>query len=42
MIITKNLLNEKIPLEMIPTRLDSAIDLYTYTKHGLILYNINI
>lgn len=41
MIITKNLLNEKIPLEMIPTRLDSATDLYTYTKHGLILYNIN-
>ncbi len=27
MIITKNLLNEKIPLEMIPTRLDSATDL---------------
>lgn len=26
---------------MIPTRLDSATDLYTYTKHGLILYNIN-
>lgn len=41
MIITKNLLNEKIPLEMIPTRLDSATDLCTYTKHGLILYNIN-
>ena len=33
MIITKNLLNEKITLEMIPTRLDSATDLYTYTKH---------
>ena len=41
MIITKKLLNEKVPLEMIPTRLDSATDLYTYTKHGLILYNIN-
>lgn len=41
MIITKNMLNEKVPLEMIPTRLDSATDLYTYTKHGLILYNIN-
>lgn len=41
MIITKNLLNEKVPLEMIPTRLDSATDLYAYTKHGLILYNIN-
>ena len=35
------MLNEKVPLEMIPTRLDSATDLYTYTKHGLILYNIN-
>ena len=31
MIITKNMLNEKVPLEMIPTRLDSATDLYTYT-----------
>ena len=41
MIITKNMLNEKVPLDMIPTRLDSATDLYTYTKHGLILYNIN-
>lgn len=41
MIITKNMLNEKVPLSMIPTRLDSATDLYTYTKHGLVLYNIN-
>lgn len=41
MIITKNMLNEKVPLEMIPTRLDSATDLYTYTKNGLLLYNIN-
>lgn len=41
MIITKSMLNKKVPLEMIPTRLDSATDLYTYTKHGLILYNIN-
>lgn len=41
MIITKNMLNKKVPLEMIPTRLDSATDLYTYTKNGLLLYNIN-
>lgn len=41
MIITKNMLNQKVPLEMIPTRLDSATDLYTYTKNGLLLYNIN-
>ena len=41
MIITKNMLNEKVHLEMIPTRLDSATDLYTYTKNGLLLYNIN-
>lgn len=41
MIITKNMLNEKVPLEMIPTRLDSATDLYTYTKNGILLYNIN-
>ncbi len=40
MIITKKMLNEKVPLNMIPTRLDSATDLLTYTKQGLILYNI--
>ena len=35
------MLNEKVPLEMIPTRLDRATDLYTYTKNGILLYNIN-
>lgn len=40
MIITKNMLNQKVPKEMIPSRLDSATDLYTNTKEGLILYNI--
>ena len=41
MIITKNMLKDKVPVDMIPTRLDSATDLLTYTKKGLILYNIN-
>ncbi len=40
MIITKDMLKEKVPPEMILTRLDSATDLYTNTKYGLILYNI--
>ncbi len=40
MIITKDMLNQKVPIEMFPTRLDSATDLYTYTDKGLILYNI--
>lgn len=40
MIITKDMLNQKVPKEMIPSRLDSATDLYTNTKDGLILYNI--
>lgn len=40
MIITKEMLTEKVPVEMIPQRLDSATDLYTNTKEGLILYNI--
>lgn len=40
MIITKNMLNQKVPSDMFPTRLDSATDLYTYTETGLILYNI--
>lgn len=29
MIITKRILNEKVPKEMMPTRLDSAVNLYT-------------
>lgn len=40
MIITDSMLNKKVPLDMIPTRFDSATDLYTNTKNGLILYNI--
>lgn len=40
MIITKEILNQKVPREMFPTRLDSATDLYTYTDKGLVLYNI--
>lgn len=40
MIITENMLNEKVPKEMIPSRLDSATDLYINTNKGLILYNI--
>ena len=40
MIITKDMLSQKVPKEMIPSRLDSATDLYTNTKIGLILYNI--
>ena len=40
MIITNNMLNQKVPESMIPSRLDSATDLYTNTHDGLILYNI--
>ena len=43
MIITKNILNEKVPIEMMPTRLDSAMNLYTNVKYnntsGIIVYN---
>lgn len=43
MIITKNILNDKVPKEMIPTRLDSAMNLYTNVnyngKTGIIVYN---
>lgn len=41
MIITNKMLQEKVPKDMIPTRLDSATDIYTYTRKGLLLYNIN-
>lgn len=45
MIITKRILNEKVPKEMMPTRLDSAVNLYTNVsyngKSGIILYNTN-
>ena len=40
MIITKDLLNEKVPIEMIPKRFDSATDIFIYTKKGLLLYNM--
>lgn len=40
MIITEDMLNQKVPKEIMPSRLDSATDLYTNTKDGLILYNI--
>lgn len=45
MIITKDILDEKVPKEMIPTRLDSAMNLYTNINYngrtGIIVYNTN-
>lgn len=42
MIITKDMLNQKVSKDMFPTRLDSALNLYTYIKNkGLVLYNVN-
>ena len=45
MIITENILNQKVPKEMIPTRLDSAMNLYTNINfqgnEGILLYNTN-
>ncbi len=45
MIITNDLLNQKVPKEMIPTRLDSALNLYTNINYknqsGIIVYNTN-
>jgi len=45
MIITENILNQKVPKEMIPTRLDSALNLYTNINFqgndGILLYNTN-
>lgn len=45
MIITENILDEQVPKEMIPTRLDSAMILYTNVsyngKTGIIVYNTN-
>lgn len=45
MIITKEILDKKVPKEMIPTRLDSALNLYTNVlvngKSGLLVYNVN-
>ena len=45
MIITKDILNQKVPKEMMPTRLDNAMNLYTNisvgNKSGIIVYNTN-
>ena len=45
MIITENILGEKVPKEFIPTRLDSAMNLYTNVsfngENGILLYNTN-
>lgn len=45
MIITKNVLDDQVPKEMMPTRLDSAMNLYTNVsyngKSGIIVYNTN-
>lgn len=45
MIITKDIIDEKVPKEMIPTRLDSAMNLYTNVAHngktGIVVYNTN-
>ena len=43
MIITNNILDEKVPIEILPTRLDSAMNLYTNIKvnkkSGILVYN---
>ncbi len=45
MIITKEILNQKVPKDTIPTRLDSALNLYTNVHYknetGIIVYNTN-
>lgn len=45
MIITKDILDEEVPIEMVPTRLDSAMNLYTNVNYngklGIIVYNTN-
>ena len=45
MIITKEILNQKVPKDMMPTRLDSALNLYTNVHYknetGIIVYNTN-
>ena len=44
-IITNNILDEKVPIEILPTRLDSAMNLYTNIKvnkkSGILVYNTN-
>ncbi len=45
MIINQNFLDENVPKEMIPTRLDSAMNLYTNVSYdgntGIVVYNTN-
>ena len=45
MIIANNILDEKVPIEILPTRLDSAMNLYTNVningKLGILVYNTN-
>ena len=45
MIISKSILDKQVPKEMIPTRLDSAMNLCTYINYknnkGIIVYNTN-
>lgn len=45
MIITKDILSQNVPKEMLPTRLDSALNLYCNVsienKSGIVVYNIN-
>ena len=45
MIITQNILDDKVPKDMMPTRLDSAMNLYTNVRYqgneGIVVYNIN-
>lgn len=45
MIITKDFLDKKVPIDMLPTRLDSAMNLYSNIKDkeysGLIVYDVN-
>lgn len=45
MIVTKDIFEQKVPKEMIPTRLDSAMNLYTNVSYknetGIIVYNTN-
>lgn len=41
MVITRDILDEKVPSDMFPTRLDSALNLYINIKDkGVILFNI--
>lgn len=42
-IITEDILNDKVPIKQFPTRFDSATNIYTSIKgkyNGIILYNI--